>query len=157
MTEPDQVLSGEPSAEPVVHLDERNRVRVDVPIEADDREAVLHERGDPVGWQAEPVDEGAVDLLGAQEGEVLLLALRVAFRRAEEHRVALAQRVLLDAADERCIEGIRDVRQQQCDRLGRLRDEAARDRVRSVAELLDGRLDRRPGGGSDLAGAVEGA
>jgi hypothetical protein len=157
VAEPDQVLSGEPSAEPVVHLDERNRVRFDVAIEADDREAVFDERGDPVGRQAEPVDQGAVDLLRAEESQVLLFALCVAFRRAEEHGVALAERVLLDAADQRCIEGIGDIWQQQSDRLGRLRDEAACDRVRPVAELLDGRLDRRPGGGSDLAGAVEGA
>ena len=75
--EPDQVLGREPPAEPVVHLDERNRVRVDVAVQADDREAVLDEPGDPVGGQPQTIDEGAVDLLRAQEAQVLLLALRV--------------------------------------------------------------------------------
>ncbi len=40
---------------------------LDVAVEADDREAVLDEAGDPLGRQHEPVDERAVDVLGAQQ------------------------------------------------------------------------------------------
>ena len=39
---------------------------------------VAHEPRNPVGRQDEAVDEHAVDLLRAQQAEVLLLALRIA-------------------------------------------------------------------------------
>jgi hypothetical protein len=85
----------------------------------------------------------------------VLLALGVALGRAEEHRVPVAQCRLLDPAHERGVERVRDVGEEQGDRLRRLRDEAAGDRVRAVAELLDRSLDRPAGGRSDLPAPVE--
>ena len=97
---------------------------------------VLDEPRDPLGRQHEPVDERAVHVLRAQQAQVALLLLGVALGRAEQHRLVALQHELLDAADELGVERVRDVGQQQGDRLRRLGDQAARDRVRPVAELL---------------------
>src|SRR5215203_1184283 len=153
--EVDEMLGRHSPAKAVVDLDQRDRPRVDVPVEADDREALLDEAGDPIGREHQAVDERAVDLLRAQHAKVVLLALRFALRRAEEHRVPVAQGRLLDPAHERRVERVRDVGEEQGDRLRRLRDEAAGDRVRAVAELLDGGLDRRARRRRDLPGPVE--
>ena len=104
--------------------------------------------------QAEPSTR-AVDLWRA-EGRGTALRALLTFCRAEEHRVALAQRVLLDAADERCIRRDSRCRAAAGNRLGRLRDEAARDR-RPVAGLLDGASIVARVEGAVEAGAVEGA
>src|SRR5215210_3159818 len=152
--EVDEMLGRDAAAKAVVHLDERDRPGVDVPVEADDREAVLDEAGDPIGREDQAVDERPVDLLRAQDAEVVLLALGVARRRAEQHRVPVAQRRLLDPVHERRVEGVRDVGEEQGDRLRRLRDQAPSDRVRAVAELLDGGLDRRARRRGDLPGPV---
>ena len=128
----------------VVDLHERHVGRLDVTVEADDREAVLDEARDPLGRQHEAVDECAVDVLGTQESQVALLLLGIEIGRAQQHRVVALERELVDAGDELGVEGVGDVGQQQRDRLRRARDEAARDRVGPVAELLDGRVDREP-------------
>ena len=61
--EHDEMLGRHLPAQVIVDLDDRDRRRVDVAVEADDREAVPHEPRQPVRGQDEPVDEGAVDLL----------------------------------------------------------------------------------------------
>ena len=157
MAEAEQVFGRHARAEPVVDLDERHGLRVDVPVEADDRQSVLDEARNPVGRQHEAVDEDAVDLLRAEERKVLLLALGVALGGAEEHRVTALEGARLDAADEGGVERVRDVREEERDGLRRLRDEAPRDRVRLVAELLDRGVDRGARGRCDLTGPVQGA
>ena len=149
--EREQVLGRKTRTHAVVDLHERHGRRLDVAVEADDREPVLDEARDPLGREHEPVHERAVDVLGTQESQVALLLLGIEVGRAQQHRVAALERELVDAGDELGVEGIRDVGQQQRDRLRRARDEAARDRVGPVAELLDGRVDREPLGAGHLA------
>ena len=143
VAEREQVVGREPRAEPVVDLHDRDRREVDVAVEADDREAVLDERRDPLGREPEAVHEHAVHVLGAQQPQVARLLLRVAVRRAQQHALVALQHELLDAAHELGVERVGDVGQEQRDRLRRAGDEAAGDRVRAVAELRDRIVDRR--------------
>jgi hypothetical protein len=150
-----QVLGGHARAEAVVDLHEWHRRRVDVAVETDDWQPFAHEVRDPVGRKHEAVDKHAVDLLRTQQREVLLLALGISLGRAEQHRVAGREGAPLDAADELGVERVCDVRQQQRDRLRRFRDEAARDRVRAVPELLHGGVDHRARVRRNPGGAVQ--
>ena len=59
-----QVLGRKTSTHAVVDLHEWHGRRLDVTVEADDREAVLDEARDPLGREYESVHERAVDVLG---------------------------------------------------------------------------------------------
>ena len=152
-----EVLGRKSRPKPVVDLNQRDHGRVDVAVEADDREAILDEPGDPLGRKHQPVDQGAVDVLRAQQAEVASLLLGIALGGAEQHHLVPLQHELLDPADELCVERVRDVGQEQRDGLRRLRDQAARDRVRPVAELCHRLVDRGTGRCGDRSRVVEGA
>ncbi len=140
--ESDQVIDEESGARDAVSPHE-------VAVEPGQRAVDEHERGlaaveqPQVGGRtvAHRGDEHAVDLEGEHVGDVAALAREVGLRVAENDVVAGAPGDVFGAPDDEREERVRDVRDDQADRLRLAPDEPARDPVREVPERRDRRLD----------------
>ena len=77
-----------------------------------------------------------VDLAGPHRLDVVALALRVVVGVRDQRRVAGRAQPVLDPADDRRKERVLDVGDQDADRVGPVRLQPARHRVRPVAEAL---------------------
>ncbi len=153
------MLGRSPRAPAVVRVDERQRERVA-------RSPCHHDRdagGDERAW------EGVVAVLAQHDHAVdvalkhvsldLLLRARALREQEDELQVGVSDR-LSDPVDNRRVERIGEgpllrLADDEGDRVGTPTREAARGRVRHVAELCDRAFDRRPGGGAHAGRAVQ--
>ena len=127
----------------------------DTAVQDDDGHAVVGEQPEGFAGAAGRDEEHPVDLALDQHEEVLLLLDLRLVGVAVHHREPMAHGVVLDAARDGGEEGVRDVRDDERDRLGALGPELAGQGVGHVAQLLDRRLHAGARLGAGVPGAVD--
>ena len=128
----------------VIGLDEDHPILGDPPVNVG-RIAHARRQRDPIG--------AVLD----ERSQRPLLALEVVEAGHHEHRVALAGGGLLEPGREPAVDRVGEIVEQQAEDVRPLGTQAARGRVRHVAELLGRGMDGAPRGFADPGVVLEGA
>ena len=115
------------------------------PVHEHELDARLEQRVVEAVVAARRGGDDPVDLPGPHRLRVEQLALGIVVGVGDQRRVPRRLQAVLDAAQDRREERVREVRDQHADRVRAVRLQPARDRIRLVAELL-GRLEHAPRG-----------
>jgi hypothetical protein len=135
------VLDGGPHPVRVVAGDERQARAVDVAGDEDGGGVVPGERADGLAVARRRRDDEAVAAARLQLADGDRLARGVVVGVGDEARESGAPERLLDAADDRRQDGVREVRDDDTDEARAPRAQAAGGRVGPVAELVRGGAD----------------
>ena len=141
----DQVLDRQAHSHPVVGRGRADRELLLAPVHEHELDAGLEQRVvqpvvAPRGCGDDPVDLPRAHGLGVEQ-----LALGIVVGVGDQRGVPRCLETVLDAAQDRREERVREVRDQDPDRVGAVRLQPPGDRIRLVAELL-GRAQHPPRG-----------